>query len=163
VAIVAACSPSLNWREVRLPESELVAMFPCKPEQMVRSVTLGGAKAAMRLASCTAEEMTFGIGYATLAQPAQVDSALAQLRAAASDNIGASATAGAAAWRVTGMTPHPLAQRWEVAGHGADGSAVRERVGLFTRGLAVYQATVVGASLQTEAVDTFFGGLKLSP
>ena len=38
----AACTPSLNWREVRLAPTTAVALLPCKPDRAERSEPLGG-------------------------------------------------------------------------------------------------------------------------
>ena len=86
---LSACTPPLDWREVRPIDSEVTALFPCKPQRMSRQVALAGAKVQMDLVSCTAADATYAIAYARLPDPAQVSAALQQLRAAASANIGA--------------------------------------------------------------------------
>ena len=58
------------------------------------------------------------------------------------------------------MTPNPQALRLSVAGRLPDGSAVQEHAAFFTRGLRVYQATVIGAQLSPPAVETYFGALR---
>lgn len=35
-----ACTPAMNWREVRFEGGDMVAMMPCKPEEATRTVTL---------------------------------------------------------------------------------------------------------------------------
>lgn len=40
--LLAACSPALNWREVRATPSALKAMMPCKPDKAVRQVAVAG-------------------------------------------------------------------------------------------------------------------------
>jgi hypothetical protein len=42
-----------------------------------------------------------------------------------------------------------------------DGRAAMEQVAVFAYGTQVYQATVLGEQLPEEAVDTFFGALRL--
>ncbi|HJV59377.1 MAG TPA: hypothetical protein VJ743_00465 [Albitalea sp.] len=157
---LAACSPALNWREVHPEATELVAMFPCKPQQVARTVALAGTPTQMRLVSCTADGATYAVAYASVRTPAEVAAALSQLHQSAVDNIGASA-GPPAAFTVAGMTPQPLAQRRALRGRGLDGQAVSEQVAMFAKGLTVYQATMVGPSLDAEAADTFFAGLKL--
>jgi hypothetical protein len=114
---LVACSPALDWREVRPADSDAVALFPCKPGRYARNVPLAGAKVEMRLASCTAQDMTYAIAYVTLVEPGQVTPALDQLRHAAAANIGA--TPAASDWTIRGMTPNPLAQRLVMQGHDA--------------------------------------------
>jgi hypothetical protein len=158
-AALAACTPALDWREVRPADSDALVMFPCKPQRFARRLPLAGAHVEMRLASCTAQQATFAIGYATLADPRQVGPALDELRRAAAANIGA--TPVALPWSIAGMTPHPLAQKLVMRGRDAAGTPVDEQAVFFTRGLRVYQATVVGPSVDAAAAETFFGGLEL--
>jgi hypothetical protein len=158
---LAACTPALNWREVRPADSEAIALFPCKPQRFSRDVTLAGSKVPVQLASCSAQDATYALMYAQVGDPIKVNAALAEMRSAAAANIGAKVTAGAA-WSVPGMTPNPLAEKLVMEGRNAQGDAVREEAAFFVKGLRVYQATVVGPQLDKEAVDTFFSGLKLT-
>ena len=61
------------------------------------------------------------------------------------------------------MTPNPEALRLAVAGRFPDGAALREEAAFFSRGLRVYQATVVGARPAPQAVESFFSGLRFRP
>ncbi len=106
---LGACSPALDWREVRPADSDVVALFPCKPQRLARQLTLAGAKVQMNLVTCTAKEATYGIGYALLADPTRVTPAIDELRRAAAANIGAKAV-GASDWSIPGMTANPLAR-----------------------------------------------------
>ena len=65
--LLAACSPSLNWREVRPEGSDAVMMFPCKPQRFARQVPLAGGKVEMHLSSCTVEGVTYALSDAGLA------------------------------------------------------------------------------------------------
>ena len=44
-----------------------------------------------------------------------------------------------------------------------DGRAVTEQVAVFAKGTRVFQAMALGDKLDAEAVDTFFGSLRLAP
>lgn len=158
-AALVSCSPSMNWRELRPNEGELVAMFPCKPDRMERSVTLAGIKTTMQLSSCSVEGVTYAITQASVDTPARVDTALAELREAAVANIGG-VPGPAAPFVVPGMTPHARAERLPATGRHTDGSAVQEQVGFFSRGMRVYQATIVGPRIVPADAETFFGGLR---
>ena len=35
-----ACTPAMNWREVRFEGGDMVALMPCKPEEATRAVTM---------------------------------------------------------------------------------------------------------------------------
>ena len=95
----------------------------------------------------------------TSADPAQVGHALAELAAAAARNIGARARTPCTAAR-RGMTPNPPPDGMRSPGDSrTDGS--QEQVAVFARGTRVFQATVVGAKLDVQTVETFFGTLRL--
>lgn len=158
---LVACSPALNWREIRPEASGLVALFPCKPDRFARTLVLAGGQARMHLVSCSVEGVTYALSYAALDDATRIAPALEQLRDAAAANIGGRLREPAP-FAVDGMTPQALAQRWRLQGHAADGAAVQEQIGLFSKGLRIYQATVVGPQLNAEAADIFFGGLKLA-
>jgi len=157
-----ACSPTLNWREVRPQGSGVQALFPCKPAHQTRKVMVTGAAVEMTLHACTAGGATWAIGFAELGEPARVAPALAELAEAATRNVAAARTNGRE-FEVPGMTPNPQAQRLALSGARPDGSAVLTHVALFSKGTRVFQATVVGAEPPPDAVETFFGALRLAP
>ena len=157
---LAACSPALDWREVRPPDSGLQALFPCKPDYMQREIALAGGPVTVALAACTTGGATYALMHADLGDPASVTPALQQLRAAAAANVGGTPRV-VAPMAVAGMTPNPHAERIEVDGLGVRGKAVREHAGFFTKGMRVFQITVVGERVDTAAVDTFFSAPTL--
>lgn len=160
VLACVACTPTLNWREVR-PEGGLLALFPCKPVSHSRQLSLAGTTVEMTLLACSAGGATFAVGSADLGQPQSVEAALAQLWASAARNIGAVGSHAAAPLRVAGMTPNPQAGRQAFAGRLADGQQVEEHVAVFARGTRVFQATALGAKLDIDTLETFFGALRL--
>jgi hypothetical protein len=91
-----------------------------------------------------------------------VAAALDELRSAAAGNLGTAATQPLAL-RVPGATPNPASGRVLVSGKLPDGTAVQEQVAVFTLGTKVFQATVLGPQLPADAVETFFGSLRVSP
>jgi hypothetical protein len=158
---VAACSPALNWRETRLAEGELTALFPCRPERFARDLQLADTPVKMVLLSCEAGGATYGLTQVDMNDPGKVHAALAELRRSAAANVGGTAER-VAALEVPGMTPNPLAERIAISGgHGRDGAPLVEQAGFFSRGTRVFQATVFGPQLDREGVETFFAGLKL--
>jgi len=159
--LAAACSATLDWREVRPPGADLVALFPCRPHELARTVPLAGRSVRMSLHACTAGGLTWALAVAPLGDPTLVTPALEALRRAAAVNVGATGGATPHALQVRGATPNAASGREELHGRLADGSVVVEQLALFTRGTIVYQATVLGAQLPVEAADTFFGALKV--
>ena len=158
-ASLLACTPVLDWRETQPPESGAVAMFPCKPDRFMRSVMLAEQVVQMYLVSCSAGGATYALSHAELVDPTRIAAVLKALRLLAASNIGGRATV-LSALNVPGMTPHRLSERLAIQGR-ADGRVLHEEVGIFTRGLRVYQATVIGEVLDPQATDTFFAGLRL--
>jgi hypothetical protein len=157
-----ACTPTLDWRDVRPAGAGLLALFPCKPATGVRRLVLTGVTVEMTLYACTAGDSTFAVGFADVGEPQRVGPALAQLWAAAAHNIGSSGSHAVAPLKVAGMTPQPQAGRQAFAGKLGDGQSVEEQVAVFARGTRVFQATMVGPKLDVQAVETFFGALRFA-
>ena len=157
---LAACAPTLDWREVRPEGSGAVALFPCKPDSQARTVTLAGAPVRLTLLACKAGDITWALAHADLADPARVGAALAELRAAAAANLGAVAPRELPL-KLDGATPNPASGRVELSGRLPDGAPVQEQQALFAKGTRVFQATALGERLGAETLEPFFGGLRL--
>lgn len=159
--LLAACSPSLNWRQMRPEGAPLLTLFPCKPSGPTRSVTLAGAPAAVTVLSCDAQGMTFGLTFADVGDPARVGPALQALATVVAGNVGATAPSAPASAAVPGATPNPGAGRLRLEGRRPDGGAIQVQLVLFAHGTQVFQATVLGSRLDQEAVDTFLDALQV--
>ncbi len=159
---LAACSPSLDWREVRLEGSAARVLLPCKPGPMAREVRLAGAPVRLLLQACSAGGQTWALAAADVADPGRVGPALEALRSAALANLGAGAPV-ALPLNVPGATPNAASSRALASGRLPDGAAVQVQVAVFGYGTWVFQATVLGAQLPADAVDTFFGSLRVAP
>jgi hypothetical protein len=162
VGLLAACAPALDWREVRPQDSGVTMLFPCKPDSHARRVVLGKQQVRLVLHACTAGASTWALAFADVGDPALVGEALNELGVVAQTNLGAS-HAQALSLEVDGATPNPQSRRIEFVGHMPDGRQVTEQVAVFTKGLRVYQATALSGKLEPEAVDTFFGNLRVAP
>ncbi len=156
---LTACSPTLDWRETQFEGSGIVASFPCRPDRYARAVTVAGAKAQMDMITCATGGVTYALSFFDVAEPAAVTPALADLRALAVANLGATVPQ-AVPLEIKGMTANAQSARLTVAGRLPDGAAVQESAAFFVKGLRIYQATAIGAKLAPEALDTFFTSLK---
>lgn len=156
----AGCSPSLDWRETRPDGAGVVAQFPCRPDRHARAVIVADAATRMEMLVCSAAGITFAVSFVDLADPAKVAPALAELRAAALSNIAGQEVRSAPA-NVNGMTANAQATQVVLTGRLPDGVAVQEQAAFFVKGLRIYQASAIGATLAPEAMSTFFAGLKL--
>lgn len=160
LGLLCACSPALDWRQVRPAGLEIEAMFPCRPATLSREVMLGQRRAEMIMHACAAGGSTYAVGALTLDDVRDVGVALTSLRDAAARNVGG-VSGDAQAVQVPGMTPQAQAARLMLSGRRPDGSAVVEHLVVFARGSRVYQAMVVGDRPDAQAVSEFFDGLKL--
>jgi len=161
-ALMLACTPALDWRDVRPEGSGVTAQFPCKPTTHTRSAMLAGTRLPMTLLSCEADGMNFALSHADLGDPSRVTDVLVELRSALAGNLQAAASR-AEAFEVKRMTPNLHAVRLAQAGRLPDGTAVQLRAVLFTQGSRVYQAVVLGGRLDEAAVGIFFESLQLPP
>jgi hypothetical protein len=163
---LAACSPTFDWRETGVdtaaPNAAMRAMFPCKPDRHARPIELNGQRTTMQMAVCAAGGATFALSAAEVANAASVGAGLQQLRAAAVANLRGE-TSEVKPWQLAGMTPSPESVRLSIRGQLPDGAPVIEHAALFVQGLMLYQASVIGAKPDPEAVETFFAGLKFVP
>jgi hypothetical protein len=159
--VLGACSPALDWREAR-PEGAIQLMFPCRPRQQERPVTLAGVQLPMRMHACSAAGSNFALAALDVPEPARVTPDLAALRAQVVANLSGVVTEERAL-SLAGATPNPASARLHVVGKRPDGSAVVADLAFFVRGLTLYQASVVGSdgAPQRAAADTFFGAIRL--
>lgn len=157
---LTGCSPTLDWREVRVEGRDAFALLPCKPAAHARQVRLGEGEVRLTLQACQAAGMTWGVASADVIDPGRVGAALQALHEASAGNLAARPGA-ALPLQVTGATPQAHSGRAAFAGRRPDGQPMQAQVAVFSRGTVVYQATVLGERLSAEAADTFFGSLKL--
>jgi len=62
--------------------------------------------------------------------------------------------------RIGGMTPNAEAVRLAATGRLPDGARVQAHIVFFTKGLRVYQGSVVGAQPSAEANEVFLAGFR---
>lgn len=91
--LLGACSPTLNWREVRVAEAGLVALLPCKPERTTRTVQMGGQALQMHMVGCEAAGATLAVAYAPLPPGMSPAQALEGWRSVVQTHVGATAEA----------------------------------------------------------------------
>ena len=162
LAALAACSPALDWREVRPAGSGVSALFPCRPETRERTVRIAGAERRMQLHSCDAAGATFSLAVVDGAEPAGVDPLLAAMKASVAANLGGQASA-AEPFAPPGATPNPASTLLKVAGRLPDGRPVAGGAAFFVHGVRIYQATAIGEALPEDALRGFFAAIKVTP
>ena len=145
-----------------MPGDEAVALFPCKPKTHERQIQLAANNVHWTLYECAADGLTWALGFADLQDPADVGAALQALRVSAAANLQASA-ARQLPLTLGGATPNPASAMLRIDGRLPNGQPVVEQVVIVAKGTRVIQATVLGAKLPDEPVDSFFSGLRLNP
>jgi hypothetical protein len=156
----AACSPTFNWREIRVESTPLRAMLPCKPDKASRKVPMAGADVELDVLGCETGGATFAVLHATLRDPSRANEVLVQWNRATLANLHGTATA-TGAFKLPGATPvDGGAQRVSATGKRQDGSAVRGEAAYFARGNQVFQAVVYANDPRPEWLQPFFDGLR---
>ena len=151
---LAACSPGLDWREVRPDGADVLVMFPCKPTFTVHPATRA-EPVAMGLAQCEASGQSFALSWAEVGDPAQLSAALRQMRESLASKMSARRSESRPL-HVPGMTPNSEARQQTLIG-----SQQQAQVAVFTRGQRVYQALMLGARPNAGAWDAFINSLRL--
>jgi hypothetical protein len=167
-----ACTPALNWREVRL--EGLTALLPCKPDQAQRPVRLGAADIQMEMAGCEAADALYAISHVRVQDAAQASTLLSEWRAATLANLHATSVQPRPfklAKKTDGAYHVPYGakaavpqEEWEmlwVQGERPDASAVQARLAWFALGADVYHVAVYGAQLGPQSVDMLYSDLRL--
>jgi hypothetical protein len=161
---LGACSPTFNWRALRIPDTPLSALMPCKPQSAERTLPLVGVPTVMHMLSCEAGGHTFALAWAGLDDASKVPDALEGWRAGALAAIKvANAPAGTDSdtnW-VPLLPGIPELRGVQAEGTGPSGQPVRMHGVYFARDAQVFQAAVYGQTLSDEALSMFFEGLKL--
>ena len=170
LALLTACSPALNWRQISLPEAGLLASLPCKPDQVERTVELAGAPVTMHMAGCETGDTTFAVACARLSDPALAGAALTHWRAAVLTGMQAPAAGqpGApepAPYHLAGALELPQSLQVTAQGKSAEGRAMAAQAVWFARVKAaqvhVCHAVLLSSRALTEAAEPFFSGLEL--
>lgn len=158
-----ACSPGLNWREVRPDQVPLSALFPCKPEAAERRLPLGEKDIVVKMLVCEADGAVFTLGYAELKPDLQQGDLLDLWRKATLSQMKAK-TLTPMPFVLKGALPVPplgvVAQ-----GSRPDGSALAVHASWFAVGSTVFQASIYFSREVPQAnsavAETFFSGLKI--
>ena len=158
--LLRACSSQLDWRELAPPGWSLSFQLPCRPANQSRSVSLVGHQADMVLYACSEAGATFSVGSLMVAEPALVAPTLQALAQAAARNVQGRLQSDEPA-TVPGMTPGPMSRHQVLIGRLPDGRSVQAHVLLFSHGLRLYQAILLGTGTEAELAHSFLGGLRV--
>ena len=160
ILFLQACSPALNWREVRVDSAPLLALFPCRPDQGVQSVTLGARVVKMTMMGCEAGGSIFTLTKVDRSLTADDEALIALWRVGTLNSMkGVQTSQAPFLLKKAASNPTPLQLR--AAGKRADGSPVVLQAAWFALGPALYQVAVYADSDNNAAVQTYFEGLRV--
>ena len=157
---IVACSPTYNWREVRVGSGALVADLPCKPDLAQRNLPLGGQNVTVDMAGCAVEGVTYLVAMTELAKPEQAPLAQTQWRDSVLQKL-QPANLRESLLLLPGPEPHSMAQRVSVQAAAGPAALPSAELAWVIRGTAVYQAAIYGQHLNAAATDQFFSSLRL--
>ena len=152
---LAGCSPKFNWREVRLEQSGVALLFPCKPDTQVRQVDMDGQALSMTLSGCSAGDASFALAYARLGEGSPPGPVLRRWRASIAQGI------NEMAYPLPGVRSDEQSVRLGAAGRRPDGSSLVAQAFWFTQDRWIYQASVLAERPREAEVDTFLTSIRL--
>ena len=161
VLTLAACSPAFNWREVRLDDSGLSLLLPCKPDKAKKMVPLGGQPTTLSMLGCDAGGVTFAVAVADIGDAGKAGPVLAGWQSVTLANMKAGAgTAQSMPLKVAGASSEPAAFHVAATGQRADGTRVYGQAAYFAKGPQVFQAVIYAPDISPEVAETFFASLR---
>lgn len=164
-ALVSACSPALNWREVRPDGTRLAMLLPCKPDKAEKTVPLGGKPTSLSMLGCTSGDAVFAVSVADIGEAGRAAEVLAQWQALTLANMKATpASTRAAPFVVPSAAGTPVPQfatLVQARGQHADGRPVEGRALYFAQGSRLFQVVLYDDKPDAGLAETFFAGLKL--
>jgi hypothetical protein len=158
--VLAGCSPTYNWREIRWASADLKVLLPCKPDHGSRRMTLAGQDVEIQMMGCEAGAALFAIAHVRVDEPDKIVAAQTQWQTAMLDNMQAQG-AQLVPFQSKGANPVPQPVRLSAQGRRQDGSAVMAQAVWFARGPHLYHAVIYADKLSTEVAETFFSGIEL--
>ena len=157
--LLAACSPTFNWRAIRVEPTGLVSMLPCKPDKGARQVPMAGREVELSVTGCDTGGATFAVLHADIGDPGRTAEVLGQWKQATLANMRAAA-GQEQAFVPPGALNLPQSLQVVASGQRADASKVESHAAYFARGSRVFQAVIYAERLEPGVADTFFSGLK---
>lgn len=164
---LAACSPSLNWREVHPGGSELKALLPCQPDEATRVQQIGASSQELHMLGCEAAGGLYALAStplapgATTAQAQELQQAWEQTWAT---RLGA-ANVQDQALEIKGAdwSRSVMACGTQAPGGAAGGAAGGAMCGVsiwFARGATMYQAALYAPRISASERDAFLEGIE---
>lgn len=151
--LLSACSPKYDWRDYRSNDAPYAVLFPGKPATQTRSIKLDQLDVSMTMSAADVDGVIFAVGSAQLANAAQAPAAVAAMKTAMVNNIGATITSS--------KTLDNGALEVDASGT-ANGQPMRLIGRFLAKEKRIYQVVVIGPARRIEAdsVETFLTSFK---
>ena len=158
---LAACSPTFNWREVRLERTRLNLLLPCKPDKAQKVVPLGGQATTLAMLGCEAGGATFAVAVADLGDASKTASVLVLWQNLTLANMKAGpGSHQLLPLKIPGASVDVPVVRVLAQGQRADGTVVSGQAAYFAQGSQVFQVVMYAPQITPEVAETFFSSLK---
>lgn len=157
---LTACTPALDWREVRPPGGGFVVLLPQKPAQSERRLVTPAGSVLMRMVAARTGEHLLGVGFADF--PAPLDAPLLDaLRDALLANINGQVT-NEREITAAGMRGREFSAKGTL-GRGTEARTGLLQARLLVRGQRYFQLVSLGGagSMQQADIEFFLASLKL--
>lgn len=164
--VLAACSPKYDWRDYRSADAPYAVLFPGKPASQTRTINLDGQEVSMTMTAAEVDGVSFAVGSARLDDASKAPAALASMKTALVNNIGAAIVSDKTTATSSGMGSLSGQQTMvEVEAKGAHNGEATLLIGHFiAKDNRIYQVIIMGAEKHVvrDTVDTFMSSFKLN-
>jgi hypothetical protein len=154
LTLMAGCTPSHDWREIRATDGAFSILMPAKPATLTRQIDLDGVKVSMTMMAAEIDNVTYAVGSVELADDSAAKIALLAMKTAMVRNINGAILREKSAGNTIDL---------EASGAPA-GGAPRLLIARFvSNNKRAYQVIVTGPekAIAREQVDTFMTSFKL--
>lgn len=158
--ILQGCSPTFNWRDVHPAQTPLIALFPCKPDQDARMVSLAAKEVTLTMLACDAGGATFALAYADMQDIANTGVALGQWKSATLATMRGHVSSELP-FVLHGASVLPPSVQVQARGTRPDGAPVALQAVWFVVGSQVFQAAVYADPVSPAVAEAYFAGLRL--
>jgi hypothetical protein len=164
-SVLAACSPSYNWRDYSSQEAPFRVMFPDKPAVHKRKIDIDGMPVEMTMTAVDVDGITYAVGSAEAPDAGRAHAALGAMKTALVRNIGAAVTKEKATVAATaGGAGNSQRSSLDIEAAGVQNGSPMKLVGHFeARDKRFYQVIVMGKekAMSPERTDQFISSFKL--
>ena len=161
-ALMAACTPALDWREFHAADGAFVVLMPQRPGQSEKKLVTPAGEVTMKMYSVRVEETVLGAGYADFAATPDPATQTAMQAALLGNFAGAIISDKLVAGVAPGMAPGREVVKRGRIGEGTAAVDGELRARFYVKGQRYYQLMAAGrqGALPEADLDMFMASLK---